>query len=374
MNKDEISAREITKFVTEVRALLQHLETDLVNELTSDLEANISLSVADGEQIPDAHDYVNELLSAAGLEVPSVRKGSRYLLLVKRITQQLRGLAPMWWLLRAFIATLVLTAVTSRPASMGSRFPMFRIFGNTWAGVTLFVLLVIGSVYLGRRGIPKRTKATEIIGAIAMVGGVIVGYVIADNDFNNSNDFLKNYANYCPESSGTGQAIQLPDMSDIPNVVGLSMAIAETTIREWSNGTIQLMYQQDDSVHSPNYENSVAVRQGNVQVHDTLCEADVVLPVWFEPIDDGSMSSVPDAGSELAETVPPPGGTVSPLPQTTMPPEDGAYVIQEGDSPTSIAKEFGITERELLEYNGWKTSAQFPYPGTEIRIPSTSEE
>lgn len=374
MKSDDIHSNDIARFGAEVRARLQHLDVELIGELTGDLEANISSSVEDGERIPDVHEYVRDLLTAAGLEVPTVQRQTRILNVISWVHQHLRGLSPMWWLLRAFIATLVLSAVTSRPASTGSRFPMFRIFGNTWAGVTLFILLVIGSVYLGRRGIPKRTKATEIIGAIAMVGGVIVGYAIADNDFNNSNDFLKNYANYCPESSGTGQAIQLPDMSNIPNVVGLSMAIAETTIREWSNGTIQLMYQQDDSVHSPNYENSVAVRQGNVQVHDTLCEADVVLPVWFEPIDDGSMSSVPDAGSELAETVPPPGGTVPPLPATTMPPEDGAYVIQEGDSPTSIAKEFGITERKLLEYNGWKTSAQFPYPGTEIRIPSTSEE
>ena len=111
MNNEENSIREITRFVTEVRALLQHLESELVTELTSDLEANISLSVADGEQIPNAHDYVQELLSAAGLEVPSLGKRSRSSILLKRMSQQLRGLAPMWWLLRAFIACIALAGV-----------------------------------------------------------------------------------------------------------------------------------------------------------------------------------------------------------------------------------------------------------------------
>jgi LysM repeat protein len=45
------------------------------------------------------------------------------------------------------------------------------------------------------------------------------------------------------------------------------------------------------------------------------------------------------------------------------------YEIQSGDFPLGVADRFGITLDELVNYNGWGSASQFPFPGTVIKIP-----
>ena len=362
MNQEEISAREITGFVSKVRALLQHLDSDLVTELTSDLEANISLSVADGEQIPNAHDYVQELLSAAGLEVPSVRKSSKYSLFVKRMTQQLRGLAPMWWLLRAFFAVVVLSAITGGISSSRiSRFPLLRVLGISWIGIVLLVLLIWGSVYLGRKQVPKRSKTFEILGVMFIVLGIALTYLVADRNYERSFDWLSRRDEFCKSVNSTwrSDAIEdLPNFTQLPSVVGMRAPVAEDVIFKWSDGKVGMFLNQDGTGPLPDYESALVSRQGSPQLHPGMCGSAVFVPVWIERGRDvTSQTLVPQQ---------------VPLVPTSIPGEEQMYVIQEGDSPRSIADQFDISVDELLEFNGWKTEAQFPYPGTEIRVPRTT--
>jgi len=71
-------------------------------------------------------------------------------------------------------------------------------------------------------------------------------------------------------------------------------------------------------------------------------------------------------------TIPPVAST---LPGTTTTLPDGAvgseqiYVVKAGDSPLAVANKYGISLTALLAYNGWVDPRQFPYPGTEIKIP-----
>lgn len=70
----------------------------------------------------------------------------------------------------------------------------------------------------------------------------------------------------------------------------------------------------------------------------------------------------------------PPVATTLPGPATTLPPnavgQETIYVVKAGDSPLAVANRYNISLTTLLAYNGWVSPAQFPYPGSEIRIPA----
>lgn len=67
----------------------------------------------------------------------------------------------------------------------------------------------------------------------------------------------------------------------------------------------------------------------------------------------------------VASTLP---GTTTSLPANAVGTEQ-IYVVKAGDSPLAVANKYSISLTALLAYNGWVSPAQFPYPGTEIRIP-----
>jgi LysM repeat protein len=89
---------------------------------------------------------------------------------------------------------------------------------------------------------------------------------------------------------------------------------------------------------------------------DTLGVATTVVPV--QPTD---FATIPPVSSTA------PGST------TTLPPNavgsEQTYTVQAGDSPIAVANKYGISVTTLLAYNGWVSTAQFPYPGETIRIP-----
>lgn len=69
----------------------------------------------------------------------------------------------------------------------------------------------------------------------------------------------------------------------------------------------------------------------------------------------------------------PPVASTAPGTTTTLPTgavgEETLYSVVAGDSPISVANKFNISVTTLLAYNGWVTPQQFPYPGTQIKIP-----
>lgn len=67
----------------------------------------------------------------------------------------------------------------------------------------------------------------------------------------------------------------------------------------------------------------------------------------------------------VASTAP---GTTSSLPTNAVGAEQ-TYTIVAGDSPLAVANKFGISLSTLLAYNAMVSAAQFPYPGSILRIP-----
>lgn len=66
-------------------------------------------------------------------------------------------------------------------------------------------------------------------------------------------------------------------------------------------------------------------------------------------------------------------GTTTSLPSNAIGTEK-LYTVASGDSPLGVANKYGIALETLLAYNGWVSPAQFPYPGTQIRIPPSAIE
>ncbi len=78
-----------------------------------------------------------------------------------------------------------------------------------------------------------------------------------------------------------------------------------------------------------------------------------------------------DTGSTAFQTIPPVTTTTTLVP----PVDDGtstteqSYVVQSGDWPLRVAELFEVSLDDLINYNGWASVAEFPFPGTEIKIP-----
>ena len=45
------------------------------------------------------------------------------------------------------------------------------------------------------------------------------------------------------------------------------------------------------------------------------------------------------------------------------------YVVQAGDYPIKVADDFGVPLADLVNFNGWSSEAEFPFPGSTIKIP-----
>ena len=45
------------------------------------------------------------------------------------------------------------------------------------------------------------------------------------------------------------------------------------------------------------------------------------------------------------------------------------YVVQAGDYPIKVADMFGVPLQDLVNFNGWSSEAEFPFPGATIKIP-----
>ena len=62
--------------------------------------------------------------------------------------------------------------------------------------------------------------------------------------------------------------------------------------------------------------------------------------------------------------------TVAPLPSDEAAASGSqTYVVQSGDYAIKVADQFGVPLDDLLNFNGWATGNEFPFPGEEIKIP-----
>lgn len=320
---------EIAIFAERVRRALGYLSVEQVADLTDGLEANVAASVADGTPLPDVDVYVAELLSAAGIEATPEPKGPftsfrRAYEFAERIVSPIvrwsRGLAPMWWIVRAFALTVILGAWTSRDPAWGGSHTFVAVADRESIGLVVFVLLLLASVWWGRRG-------AVVPGSIRVVAGVallIFAFVATDDEFRWANQFASVEARqYCYQRGYDSQGkIGLPKLPP-PNLVGMDLRNADAAVAKWGRGVAVISGSWDPTIYDPNGSalvdetNAVVVEQQAPALVTGTC-AYIEIPVRFEAVPPttvlpGSTTSSSTTSSSTTVTSPStvPGGVTT---------------------------------------------------------------
>lgn len=168
-----VTGQEIADYVDRVRTALADLPPAVRDELTEDLPEHLAEVAAetDGTLVdrlgaPEA--YAAELRAAAGAEAGArsaylsrrfdaarARAGTQLraldtqlgpLLGQPSVSDFLRPLRPAWWLLRGWLAALVISAILGGTTGL-----LPRLDGSVFAGLVLLAGTVLASVWLGRR-------------------------------------------------------------------------------------------------------------------------------------------------------------------------------------------------------------------------------
>ncbi|CCH16078.1 HAAS signaling domain-containing protein [Micromonospora lupini] len=168
-----VTEQEITDYVARVRAALADLTPDRRDELTEDLADHLTEVAAEGEgtlveRLGEPETYAAELRAAAGVGVGGGRNlDQRVATAVVRARGRLRAidtrlgpplgyetasdflrlLRPGWWVLRGYLAAMLVTVITT-----GGSFGLLpRFGGELLAGLIMLVGFVLASIWLGRR-------------------------------------------------------------------------------------------------------------------------------------------------------------------------------------------------------------------------------
>lgn len=178
-----VTGQEIADYVDRVRAALADLPPEARDELTEDLPEHLAEVAAetDGtlvDRLGEPEAYAAELRAAAGAEGNPGRATLNRRLTAGRaraaaqlhrldvqlgpllghpsVSTFLRPLRPAWWLLRGWLAALLVSAVLGEPSGL-----LPRLDGSVLAGLFLLAGAVLVSLWLGRRsagfrGWPRR--------------------------------------------------------------------------------------------------------------------------------------------------------------------------------------------------------------------------
>ncbi|MFC0508063.1 HAAS signaling domain-containing protein [Micromonospora costi] len=168
-----VTEQEIAEYVGRVRAALADLSSEVRDELTEDLPEHLAEVAAEAEgslveRLGTPEAYAAELRAAAGAPGAGGRHlDQRVARAVLRGRAQLRALdarlgpplgyaaaseflrllRPAWWVLRAYLAAMLVTVV-----STGGSFGLLpRFGGELLGGLLMLVGLLLASIWLGRR-------------------------------------------------------------------------------------------------------------------------------------------------------------------------------------------------------------------------------
>ncbi|MEV0002395.1 hypothetical protein AB0H28_08930 [Micromonospora sp. NPDC050980] len=210
-----VTGQEITDYVDRVRAALADLPPALRDELTEDLPEHLAEVAAEGDgalvdRLGPPEAYAAELRTVAGAEpgrrparlrrlaAARDRAATQVRLLDRqlgplfghaRVADFLRSLRPAWWLLRAWLAALLVGAMTDSDRS--GLLPRFE--GSAAGGLVLLGVAVVASLWLGRRsdGFTGWPRRLHLVGTAVLV--VFSMSVLVDVHRNASSDLTTAY-------------------------------------------------------------------------------------------------------------------------------------------------------------------------------------
>ncbi|GIF05122.1 HAAS signaling domain-containing protein [Actinoplanes siamensis] len=197
---NDIADDEITGYVAQVRAALGGVPESTREELLDDLPEHLAEVLAEGNgtltgRLGAPSAYAAELLAAAGLaggppkrrdQLRDLReRGARWLRIADvrvgpvlgyaRASEFLVLLRPAWWVLRGYLAAMVIAQLLDSGSAPIGLLP--RIGGSDLVALVLLAAAVVGSIWLGRRGAPVRFwpryaywSATAVVVIFALAG------------------------------------------------------------------------------------------------------------------------------------------------------------------------------------------------------------
>lgn len=183
MTHHDDTARIASVFSENVRRALRSLTPEMVADLTDGLEADIIASLADGGDLPDVDEYAQDLMRAAGIEVLGLTERgvvSRMKEVASRATARTTnfssGLAPAWWVFRAWVLMQAVGFVVSNTDSTYWFLGQWGGEGgaNGFIGVALFSLFLVVSVRVGRDGWMLPPAREKFVSAIIAVFAVVL--------------------------------------------------------------------------------------------------------------------------------------------------------------------------------------------------------
>jgi hypothetical protein len=149
---------DIDQFAANVRSALKDLGSEEVSELTEGLEADLVAQAAeqgDSFELPDVVEYASELREAAGLPAVShglfglvervARRVNEFVVhnrIVSPLARLFVSFAPVWWIVRGYLAFYVVQLVFIQPAA---------IFPTSPVGWLVLASALYISTQLGRR-------------------------------------------------------------------------------------------------------------------------------------------------------------------------------------------------------------------------------
>jgi hypothetical protein len=257
----EARIRDARAYAAAVRAQLDDLTPDVVEELAGGLDADLADLAAESDQplgmrLGDPARYAAELRAAADLperRLPMQRAGLRSRLSAAR-SEQLRALQanpwwptlasvgrdlrPVWWVLRAWVAWQLLHA-------MGIQRPIGGL-PHSLAGWLSLLLLVAGSIALGR-GLFRQWKA---VGTLVAVGNgfalLMVPFALAWS----TQDRPLDYYNYVESVPSTQDGLWL-DGNQLTNLFPYGPdgePLAGVTLLDQDGRPVELTWQGDGSI------------------------------------------------------------------------------------------------------------------------------
>ncbi|MFC6019462.1 hypothetical protein ACFP2T_25045 [Plantactinospora solaniradicis] len=201
-----VTEQEIARYVGQVRAALGDLAPPVRDELLEDLPEHLAEVAAEGEgslveRLGPPEMYAVELRTAAGVAPPVtvVNLDQRIASVVRKSRDRLRAvdsrlgppigygrlseflllLRPAWWVLRGYLAAMLITAILT-----GTSFGLLpRLGGSGLAAILLLAATVAGSIWLGRRTdrLGRRPRWILHLGAVLLVFFGLVGFFEADS-------------------------------------------------------------------------------------------------------------------------------------------------------------------------------------------------
>jgi uncharacterized membrane protein len=220
---NDIAEDEITGYVAEVRLALGGVPEATREELLDDLPEHLTEVLAEGtgslrDRLGAPSAYAAELLAAAGLAAGEPRKRQAPLidadevreravhwlriadvrvgpvLGYERASEFLTLLRPAWWVLRGYLAAMVLATVLDAGSTPIGLLP--RVGGSDVMALALLGACVVGSIWLGRRELPDKPWPRYALwsGTALLILISLAGFAGADSTTRQNSEFSPTYS------------------------------------------------------------------------------------------------------------------------------------------------------------------------------------